>query len=123
MADRLRRRGVPHPEACPLCDQCDETIDHLLLGCVLAREIWFHVLRWAGLERLAETGGKIVGADTRKGTNSLMIFTAWFLWKYRNRVVFDNETPTAHATLIREIKDEALRWVSARAKWLGRLIR
>jgi hypothetical protein len=39
-ADRLERRGLPHPTACPLCDQEPETIQHLLLGCVVAREVW-----------------------------------------------------------------------------------
>lgn len=48
-ADRLQRRGLPHPQACPLCDQDQETIDHVLLGCIFAREIWFNVLRWIGL--------------------------------------------------------------------------
>jgi hypothetical protein len=26
MAERLARRGLPHPTYCPLCDQSDETI-------------------------------------------------------------------------------------------------
>jgi len=30
-ADRLSRRNLPHPEHCPLCDQAEETIDHLLV--------------------------------------------------------------------------------------------
>ena len=29
-ADRLQKRGLPHPEHCPLCDQDDETVQHLL---------------------------------------------------------------------------------------------
>ena len=38
-ADRLQRRHLPHPSACPFCDQAQETIDHLLLGCVFARQV------------------------------------------------------------------------------------
>ena len=34
--DRLARHGLPHPEFCPLCDQEEETIDHLLVHCVFA---------------------------------------------------------------------------------------
>lgn len=52
-ADRLQHRGMPHPKICPLYDQCNETINHLLLGCVFAREIWYHVLQWTGMDRLA----------------------------------------------------------------------
>jgi hypothetical protein len=35
-ADRLERRRLPHPAACPLCDQAPESLQHLLLGCVVA---------------------------------------------------------------------------------------
>jgi hypothetical protein len=41
--DRLARRGLPHPECCPLCDQADESIDHLLVTCVFSRQFWFHM--------------------------------------------------------------------------------
>jgi hypothetical protein len=39
-ADRLERHGLPRPAACSLCDQEPETIQHLLLGCVVGHEIW-----------------------------------------------------------------------------------
>lgn len=29
-ADRLQKRGLPHPAQCPLCDQEGETVQHLL---------------------------------------------------------------------------------------------
>ena len=35
-ADRLAKRGLPHPDKCPLCDQ-EETVQHLLASCVVAR--------------------------------------------------------------------------------------
>jgi hypothetical protein len=38
-ADRLGRRGLPRPSACPFCDQAQESIVHLLLGSVLARTV------------------------------------------------------------------------------------
>jgi hypothetical protein len=31
--DYLARRGLDHPEKCPLCDQEDETLKHLLVSC------------------------------------------------------------------------------------------
>jgi hypothetical protein len=37
MADRLARRGLDHPDKCPLCDQEDETVQHILVSCVFAR--------------------------------------------------------------------------------------
>jgi hypothetical protein len=43
-ADRLQKRGIDHPERCPFCDQEQETLDHLLVGCVFAREFWLKLL-------------------------------------------------------------------------------
>jgi hypothetical protein len=51
-ADRLARRGLPHPGCCPLCDQDEEHINHLLSTCVFAREFWFFLLRRVGLQML-----------------------------------------------------------------------
>jgi hypothetical protein len=48
-ADRLRRRGLDHPEQCPICDQEMETIDHFLVNCVFARNYWFKLLRKVNL--------------------------------------------------------------------------
>jgi hypothetical protein len=52
-ADRLQRRGMDHPERCPLCDQDQETLNHMLLGCVFAREFRFKLLLHVNLQHLA----------------------------------------------------------------------
>jgi hypothetical protein len=52
-ADRLTRHGLDHPEKCPLCDQDEETIDHMLVSCVFAKQFWFEFLRQANLQGLA----------------------------------------------------------------------
>ena len=43
-SDRLARRGLPHPTRCLMCDQATETIDHLLVHCIFAREYWYRFL-------------------------------------------------------------------------------
>jgi len=48
--DRLAKTGLPHPPACPLCDQAGESIQHLLISCIFARQVWFIILQrldWA----------------------------------------------------------------------------
>jgi hypothetical protein len=52
-AERLARRGLPHPERCPLSDQASETINHLLMGCIFTREFWFRFLSQVGLQSLS----------------------------------------------------------------------
>ena len=100
-ADRLARRGLDHPDHCPLCDQEDETIQHILTSCVFAREIWFRVLSLVGLQQLTPSQDDLVfqewwrlaltrvSEQQQKGFNSLVILVAWWLWKYRNACVFD----------------------------------
>jgi hypothetical protein len=39
----LAKRGLDHPEKCPLCDQESESLDHILVSCVFAREFWFRL--------------------------------------------------------------------------------
>uniref|UniRef100_A0A8I7B4Z9 Reverse transcriptase zinc-binding domain-containing protein n=1 Tax=Hordeum vulgare subsp. vulgare TaxID=112509 RepID=A0A8I7B4Z9_HORVV len=47
---RLAIRGLPHQDACPFCSQSDETINHLLVECVLARTVWQEVCNVLGRE-------------------------------------------------------------------------
>lgn len=39
-ADRLQRWLLPQPAVCSFYDQEPKTIDHPLLGCVLAQQVW-----------------------------------------------------------------------------------
>jgi hypothetical protein len=131
-ADRLARRGLPHPERCPLCDQAMETIDHLLVLCVFAREFWFRLFSQIGLqvyspqpteisfhnwwERVSNAASEVL----RKGINSLIILGAWTLWTYRNRCVFDGATPSVAGALARA-EDERRSWSLAGARGLSLL--
>jgi hypothetical protein len=58
MADRLAKRGLPHPEACPFCDQAEKSIHHLLVGCVFTRQVWVMILQHLGLSNLAPGGAE-----------------------------------------------------------------
>jgi hypothetical protein len=75
---------LPHPDACPFFDQGEETINHLLTGCVFAREVWTLVLQNLGLPHSAPQPATArfsrwwrkttteAPKETRKGLNSLI---------------------------------------------------
>ena len=44
----LHTRGPP--EHCPLCEQEEETINHLLSACVFAWQFWHRILSCSGLQ-------------------------------------------------------------------------
>ena len=99
-ADRLAKRGLPHPDKCPLCDQEKETIQHLLASCVVGRQVWFSLFAPLNLSgpvlRQHESSFadwwhmtiKRVKKEDRKGVNSLIILGARMIWKHRNACVF-----------------------------------
>lgn len=132
-ADRLARRGLHHPPNCPLCDQMEETVQHLLTDCVFAREIWFKTLQRVQLGFLAPThedtnfqawwsrAMEQAPKEVRKGFNSLVILVAWFIWKLRNRCVFDGARPTIDGLLV-DIREEARLWCLGGAARLRALL-
>jgi hypothetical protein len=121
-ADRLQRRGIDHPDQCPLCDQEIETIDHLLVGCVFARNYWFKLLSKVNLhnftphvyeentmlwwKRCSDQLHGIAG----KGLNSLISLDLWILWNHRNACVFKGLSPCLNSAIKRTEQERDL-WV------------
>lgn len=56
-SDRLAKRNLEHLERCPICDQEEETIDHVLVGCIFTREFRFLWLRRFCLQIFAPRPG------------------------------------------------------------------
>ena len=50
---------TPHPAACPLCDQEEESIQHLLLSSVFAQQVWFIIFQWLGLAAMCQGPGRL----------------------------------------------------------------
>ncbi|WKA09925.1 hypothetical protein VitviT2T_027534 [Vitis vinifera] len=95
--DRLQKRGWQLPNRCFLC-ACDaESVDHLLIHCTVARELWDLVLGLVGVkwvfpktvkEVLYSWGGSFVGKKKKKFWSSIPLFIFWMVWKERNRLAF-----------------------------------
>jgi hypothetical protein len=129
-SDKLAKRGMDHPERCPLCDQHEETINHLLTACVFARQVWTGLLQAVGLQELVPQQNDTVFEDwwrhssqqvegqARKGFNSLVILGAWVIWKHRNQCVFCGTHPSV-PTVLQVARDEAMLWTIAGAKGLS----
>lgn len=110
-ADRLANRNIPHPEHCPHCDQEPETIDHLLISCVFARQFWHTLLQRLGLGALSPEPSEasfqkwwskisgVVSHLTQKCLNTAVILGAWSLWRHRNECVFDGSSPNLSKAL------------------------
>jgi len=62
-AYRLARRGLPCPKRCLLCDQEQETINHLLVSCPFARQYLYSLLCQVGLQQFAPQATDVVFDD------------------------------------------------------------
>uniref|UniRef100_A0A453NMY3 Reverse transcriptase zinc-binding domain-containing protein n=2 Tax=Aegilops tauschii subsp. strangulata TaxID=200361 RepID=A0A453NMY3_AEGTS len=126
------RHGLPHDPLCKLCCQELESLDHLLARCVFSRITWHEILSWCRLPIPTPSStdaffdwwcktNNSSPASLRKGVNSLIVLTAWSIWKHRNAAVFDNARPS-NDDLARTIKDEARLWARAGATRLASII-
>ncbi|OEL37464.1 hypothetical protein BAE44_0001517, partial [Dichanthelium oligosanthes] len=100
-SDRLHRHGLRNNASCAFCCQHDESIDHLLLGCVFSREVWFQTLLRAGWQHLVPAledslpnwwllARKKVTKMRRKTFDSLCLLLSRQLWLEQNNRVFRN---------------------------------
>ncbi|PNT67106.1 hypothetical protein BRADI_3g20926v3 [Brachypodium distachyon] len=102
----------------------DEDINHLMLGCVVSRQIWFSVLdRWekrewvpGALSTMADWWPSLDagGRKNRRNLNTAVTLVCWSIWKHRNAVVFDGATPSV-SQVLRVISQEGDAWPRQRA--------
>ena len=96
-AARRKRHNLQDDDSCTACLQLPETIPHILIECVFAREIWTILLRKWNWFRLAaqlavheefidwwQWSRKEMHRDDRKTFDTLVVLVAWLLWKERN---------------------------------------
>lgn len=123
-ADRLARRGLEHPDACPLCCQEEETAEHLTMQCPFAREVWYEMLLPLRLHRFTPTShatmadwwctiAAAVPKPGRKDLNSMIVLVARCLWLERNSRVFD-KVASLPWTVCRKIREEWDLWRKAK---------
>ncbi|PNT64723.1 hypothetical protein BRADI_4g32185v3, partial [Brachypodium distachyon] len=98
-----------------------ETLPHLLLGCVVARQVWECILgAWncAGWRPSADTDLRLwwAGINGRRGViksyRMAVALVFWIIWCHMNDVVFNGASPSARKLLL-NICDETTRWENA----------
>ena len=102
--DQLKRRGFTLVNRCFLCEEEEETIDHLLIHCSTAKMLWNLLLAIADYDwvfPLTVRQALLAWQNARVGKKRKRVWMAaplclfWTVWIERNRVAFDNEIPSA----------------------------
>lgn len=120
---------MDHPERCPLYDQAEETIQHILISCSFSRTVWYQILSKVGLQQFTpgqddlllqewwRTSEAASPGHKRAGYNTAVLLVSWWFWKHRNTCVFEHLPPSVDR-IVQDITNDANMWCLAGAKGL-----
>ena len=103
--DQLKRREWVLAGFCCMCKDVDESVDHLLIHCGVAR-LWHFlfsffsilwVLPFSIKDLLEEWHGGFVGKKRRKVWRTTPLCLLWIIWKEQNQRTFEGEQHTIQA--------------------------
>nr|GEW06908.1 RNA-directed DNA polymerase, eukaryota [Tanacetum cinerariifolium] len=129
----LMTRGITvKSNQCGICDEGDETINHLMLHCDLARDLWALVGLWWTLdlpfvltirELMSWVDHTRLHILANKVLHVVVGTTAWSICNFRKRNVFQEEKPKK-ALLFYSIVSTSFFWLSNRnnnfrINWIG----
>lgn len=84
---------------CYMCQESEESIDHLILHCERTRVIWnllftIFKVRWVLLETVSDTlaawHGRTIWKSRKKVWRMAPLYLFWVTWNQRNNMVFEN---------------------------------
>ncbi|XP_023632598.1 uncharacterized protein LOC111828569 [Capsella rubella] len=121
VAERLMSRGIKTDLRCQICGVEGESINHVLFGCSLARQVWalsdipspengFHPSSlYQNLDYALNIAKNAVGEGNVRRS---VPWTLWLLWKNRNSLVFEGMTFMIKE-MVRKIREDTDLWFLA----------
>ncbi|XP_071695652.1 uncharacterized protein [Rutidosis leptorrhynchoides] len=119
----LDKRGVDlHSLRCPLCDDCLESIEHTLVFCNHALDLWKRVYSWWGLGHVSNLSmAEILRGNTttpcsrigKRIWQAVEWVCAYLIWKNRNNKVFRGKCWNTLAAF-NELQIMSFEWIANR---------
>jgi len=125
--DNLRKRNIVVIEWCCMCKKKGESIDHLLLHCDTARELWSFMFSLFGVEwvmpqtvlELLTTWGAFFGHGLAKKVWRLVPHCVlWSVWWERNARLFE-DVETVMVVLRKRVLNTLYLWIAPHICHLG----
>lgn len=121
VAVALNGRGIRVDERCQICGEGDETVNHVLFTCTLARQIW--ALTGIPSLELGFQNGSVYSnihyllRNVKNPTwpdelKKSFPWTVWRIWKNRNLVAFEGKS-FSPLEAAQKIKEDWLEWMEA----------
>ncbi|XP_071687592.1 uncharacterized protein [Rutidosis leptorrhynchoides] len=119
----LNKRGIDLASLrCPVCDDDIETVDHILLNCSFAKDIWDRLYRWWNMGNLMHTNledlfkgiNKATSSSSSKLWQAVVWICGYLIWQNKNSTIFRNYKGNG-PVLLNEIQIKAYEWISKRS--------
>jgi ribonuclease HI len=104
--ESLQRKGWHGPGVCKLCNCSSETINHLLIHCSFTKSVW-HYLSVLYKVKFQWIGNSVFECfkdwmKDKSAPASLAATTCWHIWIERNKVLFEERSPS-HRSVVHRI--------------------
>ncbi|KAD5961320.1 hypothetical protein E3N88_12793 [Mikania micrantha] len=125
--DALQKRGMRLISGlCPNCGMWDESCDHLLVTCMIAKVVWEQICSWLKIPmpaNVVNVEGWLYYVEDLDGNEKKkklinMIFqaTLWSIWKARNDKVFQMKNISSFQ-IVEDIKELSYLWIHNRSRF------
>ncbi|XP_071691407.1 uncharacterized protein [Rutidosis leptorrhynchoides] len=121
----LDKKGIDLDSVrCPVCDEDLESLEHILLTCKHAKDIWSRVYRWWGKSQPTKLNiselfkGSTESSNVDPNSNiwqTIIWVSAYKIWQNRNNKIFRNSFWTVPMAF-QEIQTSTFEWISNRSK-------
>jgi hypothetical protein len=101
-SERRRWHDLTTSAGCALCSQADASIDHLLVGCIFSREVWW--FQWR----------RRINRPRCRAFDSVVTMITKLLWLQRNEVVFHGSSPMIPNSVLQLVLRTCEQWCAAR---------
>ncbi|KAL4582984.1 hypothetical protein LXL04_007548 [Taraxacum kok-saghyz] len=123
----LEKRGmVLQDYKCVCCNVEEETVQHLLVDCGMAKELLAVTGFWAAslnfpliinsTEDLFSQQPHPPRSKEKEASEVIARALLWTLWRFRNGLLFEGKVKTTQQLLM-EVKEVAYNWIKSRSKW------
>jgi len=106
----LHRKHIVDNPCCEICQQEEETTQHILSACPLASQLWQSLQMTPPLQNLANIQNWVPPPSIpTDGSSTFIALCCWQLWKARNEKVFRNQN-TSLSQLLQSCISLAAQW-------------
>ncbi|XP_048605541.1 uncharacterized protein LOC106393034 [Brassica napus] len=123
VGELLVKRGIKMDPVCQACGYQGESINHIIFGCSIARQVWALAnvpTPQFGFDAISHFSNfhslflMMKNREIDERFRNAIPWIVWYLWKYRNKVIFEGKKYYP-IELVEKIMEESHLWVLARS--------